>query len=163
MSSGDTRNRIVFATTSMSEMEAWVVGIQTCIYNSTRPNGTFKENGTTMNSAAYGEFIFIGPYTDRRPVQIRFRCILLIYPHIQHFLSLDSIDTDQIERRINYVGQQGAVTHARDTYYSKSENLPNTFTKGTTARLGSSENKRHIQRNSRYSFEDSEKGKLHLR
>ena len=79
MSSGDTRNRIVFATTSMSEMEAWVVGIQTCIYNSTRPNGTFKENGTTINATAYGEFIFIGPYTDKTPVQIlKFRYILLI-------------------------------------------------------------------------------------
>ena len=78
-------------------------------------------------------------------------------------LSLDSIDTDQIERRINYVGQQGAATHARDMYYSKSEKLPNTFTKNTTTKLGSSENNRHIQRNSQHSFEDSEKGKLHLR
>ena len=50
MSSGDTRNRIVFATTSMSEMEAWVVGIQTCIYNSTRQNGAFKENGTVYSN-----------------------------------------------------------------------------------------------------------------
>ena len=82
MSFGDTRNRIVFATTSMSEMEAWVVGIQTCIYNSTRPNGTFKENGTTINPTAYGEFIFIVPYTERK--YKRFRCILLVYPHIQH-------------------------------------------------------------------------------
>ena len=89
--------------------------------------------------------------------------MLLIDPHIQHLLSLDSIDTDQIERRINYVGQQGAATHARDTYYSKSEKLPNTFTKNTTTKLGSSEIMRHIQRNSRHSFEDSEKGKLHLR
>ena len=78
-------------------------------------------------------------------------------------LSLDSIDTDQIERRVSYAGQEGAATHARDTYYLTSEELPNTFTKGTTTQLGSSEIKRHIQRNSRYSFEDSEKGKLHLR
>ena len=66
MSSGDTRNRIVFATTSMSEMEAWVVGIQTCIYNSTRPYGTFKENGPTINHTAYGKFILVGPYAERK-------------------------------------------------------------------------------------------------
>ena len=66
MSSGDTRNRIVFATTSKSEMEAWVVGIQTCIYNSTRSNGILKENRTTINATAYGEFIFIVPYTARK-------------------------------------------------------------------------------------------------
>ena len=78
-------------------------------------------------------------------------------------LSFDSIDTDQIERRISYAGQEGAATHARDTYHSRSENLPNAFTKNTTTKLGSSEIMRHIQRNSRHSFEDSEKGKLHLR
>ena len=66
MSSGDTRNRIVFASTSMSEMEAWVVGIQTCIYNSTRSNGTLKENGPTINHTAYGKCIFVGRYTKMK-------------------------------------------------------------------------------------------------
>ena len=75
---------------------------------------------------------------------------------------IDSIDIEQIERRINYAGQEGAETHTRDKCYLKSENLPNTFKKGTNAQLGSSEIKRHVQRNSQYSFEDSEKGKLHL-
>ena len=47
-------------------MEAWVVGIQTCIYNSTRPIRASKENGTTINRTAYGKFIFVVPYTGRK-------------------------------------------------------------------------------------------------
>ena len=47
-------------------MEAWVVGIQTCIYNSTRSNGTLKENGPTINHTAYGKCIFVGRYTKMK-------------------------------------------------------------------------------------------------